>query len=313
MKKITRTGIPSLMLVLVFMFTIAFAEVTAASRFVPPTDRGYIRTQGMQIQPKHKYQPFLDLNKHELTLAKGKSEKLKAYLTPGGKSVSVRWHSINYNIATVSDFGEVIAVAPGITRIYVYTDNYYGVTDETGPSAVCFVTVTGGKKDAPLLGKNDWMYSYGNTKLTAPTGKYKEALASVKKSIGGIEYYNMDYGLMGLLFGSKDYDKAHTFIYYNAPAEYSEFADTFGFVAEGKSPIKTNRGITIGTKKSEVLQKYGLPTEEGYYTVNDKHFECFVYQSKTSGKNLYTIMIFTFSSKDTVSVIRFTLGAQYYY
>jgi hypothetical protein len=172
---------------------------------------------------------------------------------PSGKSVSVKWESSNPKIAKVSQSGKVTAVAPGTVFVDVYSEDYNYVWDQ------CWVTVPGGAKDPKPLGLNDWIYYYGKTKLTAPASKYYEALIKIQKSIGGylFVYGGSDAYLTGLLYGSKNYYNAHTFIYIEGDEEN---ADGFGISACGKSPIKTSRGIMVGAKKSTVQQKYGLPS-----------------------------------------------------
>jgi len=311
MKKITRAGILSLVFIFAFIFTASFAEVAAVGCFNSPTVM-----QGIQIQARHKYEqgsdPFLDLDKNELTLKKGESYILKASIQPSGKSIKVdSWASTNPEIAKVSNSGKVTAVAPGTTLIIARNYDYEGSWDQTGPSDMCYVTVLGGSKDAKPLGTSDQTYYYGKSKFTVPTSKnkYDEVFTNVKKSIGGyensdgsIEFYH--HGFIyekGLLFGSKDASKAHTVIYLNYSSN--------GFVAREKSPIKTNRGISVGSKKSLVLQKYGLPLDSWQYTEAGKTYEYLQYKVKTAGKNLYATMDFyILKSKGTVSMIYFNIG-----
>jgi hypothetical protein len=330
MKKIARAGILSLTFVLAFMIIAALTEVAVAGRYVPPTDKSHVRMQSIQIQAKHEAKEdreYIHLNKHDLTLTKGKSETLKASLMPSGKSVSVKWKSSNPKIATVSSSGKVTAVAPGIAVIQIWNDEYHMDFDHTGYSDECYVTVQGGATDTKPLGTSDRTYFYSNTKLTASTSKLKDALAKVKKSIGGnsyskgfqskdIEetYEGLIYGYFwdsweGLLFGSKDASKAHTEIYVQAYEEGGQYCK-YGFVAwNNKSPIKTNRGIIIGSKKSSVQQKYGLPTYTYQYSYNGNTYETFSYESKATGKALYTNLTFHFiKSNETVSTIAFFLG-----
>jgi hypothetical protein len=308
-KKITRAGILTLTFVLALMFTVAFAESAAAGRFVPPIDRAHVLTQRTSIQARHNYKykdyPIIHVNKHDLTLQKGKSYTLKASLLPGGKSVSVKWKSSNPKIAKVSNSGKVTAVAPGIAEIWVESKEYDYDVDETGSSNACYVTVPGGSKDIKPIGTSDRTFSYGKFTFTAVTSKYSEAFAKIQKSIGGYAYPDDVYST-GLMFGSKDINKAHTYIY------ISEF-NGFTIVAMEKSPIKTNRGIMVGAKKSAVLQKYGLPTEIYQYKEDGKiTYETLNYTAKATGKNLYTSISFIFlNSKDTVSEIFFFLGGVY--
>ena len=299
MKKITKAGILTLTFVFAFVFTAAAFAEGAAGKI----------TQGPPITARHKYEngdPFIDLNKNDMTLKKGKSETLKAVLRPSGKSVPVMWLSSNPQIAKVSiSSGKVTAVAPGTTIISASTLEYkIGIYDQTGFSGQCFVTVQGEAKDAKPLGTSDWTYNYGKTKLTAPTNNYSTALANIKKSIGGyayLDYYEGIGNYEGVILGSNDRKKAHTDIYFISN-DKGPFA--FGFAASGKSLITTSRGIAIGTKKSVVQQKYGLPTYE-----SEEFFSYFV---KTAGKGFYTNMTFRFlKSKGTVSMITFYLGGDY--
>ena len=290
MRKIIRAGILTLAFVLAFT-TLALAE----------------STRGMPITARHKFEkgaPYLDLNKHDMTLKKGKTETLKAVLRPSGEPVSVFWYSSNPKIATVSTSGKVKAIAPGITVISTGSLLYEGIYDQTGFSGVCFVTVQGEAKDAKPLGVNDYTYNYGKTKLTAPTGNYNAAIANVLKSVGGFSFLENQEGLgyyEGVYLGSNDRKKAHTEIYIlsndKGPIGY-------GYYASGKSPIKTSRGIAIGTKKSVVKQQYGLPVSESE--------ELLGYHVKTTGKGFYTRMTFLLSkTKGTVTTIIFYLGEDY--
>ena len=299
MKKITRAGILSLTFVLVFMFAMAFAEIAIASRFFP------LFTQSTQIQARHDYDyqdyQIVHLNKHELTLNKGQTYTLKAYILPSGKSVSVKWISSNPKIAKVSSSGKVTAIAPGSVMIMAGSNEYAEFLDETGYSAECYITVQGGAKDVKPMGISDRTYSYGKYTFTAVTSKQSEALAKIKKSIGGYTFNGDEFGI-GLLLGSNDESKAHTGFF---------VADNYlyRFVAREKSPIKTSRGIMVGAKKSTVQQKYGLPTMINQYEENEKTYEL-IYTTKAPGKNLYTSLNFAFlKSNDTVYLINFYLGA----
>ena len=242
-----------------------------------------------------------------MTLKKGESYTLKAVVLPGGKSVSVDWRSSNPKIAKVSASGKVTAVAPGTAKIYAddNTGKYDFFRDNTAYSNICYVTVPGGAKP---LNESDLTYSYGMTKLTVPTGKYDETLAKIKKSIGGYEdmgnyvSYADDRGFdydEALLFGSKDEKKAHTIIFFRV-TERGYFARE----AKDKSPIQTNRGITIGIKKSVVLEKYGLPTCTFQFTEAGKTYEFLGYSTKVPGSSIYTVTDFcVLKSKGTVSLI----------
>ena len=319
MKKVTRAGILSLVFVFTFMFITASSEVATAGRFIPPTERGHVRTQGIQIQPKHVAPPFLDLNKHELTLKKGKSETLKAFLNPSGKSTPVYWASVNPQIAKIDEkSGKVTAVAPGTTMVWASSEKYWSTWDETGSSQVCYVTVQGGVNDPKPLDTDDWMYNYGEKQFTAPTSNYSKEIANVKKSIGGNSYSKTDeydmFRVDGLIYGSAVVNKAHTNIFIFKRTDGEDFMG-YGFFACEKSPIKTNRGINVGAKKSTVQQKYGIiPYLTSQYTDAGKTYDVFCYETKVVGKSLFTVTSFIFpKSKDTVSNILFYLGGDFQY
>ena len=314
MKKTIRANIISLTFLLVFIFTMAPAEVVIAGCCSPPADKSQININEMPIIARHKHNnkdsPIIHLNKHELKLTKGKSATLKAALMPGGAPVQVTWYSSNPNIAKVSGTGKVTAVGPGIAVISAYSEKYLGLGDQTGYSGECYVNVQGGAKDARPLGTGDQAYSYGRTRLKAPTGKYKEELANVKKRVGGNAYSENDY-ITSLIYGSSVAGKAHTEIYI-VGSENSFYG--FGFIARAKSPIRTSRGIGVGAKKSAILQKYGLPTHASYYTEDEDGniFEAYQYVAKAAGKDMYIRMTFFFpESKYIVSEISFFLGAYY--
>ena len=80
----------------------------------------------------------VSLNKTALTLAKGKSETLKATIYPtDATNKNVTWTSSNTSVATVSSSGKVTAVAVGTAQITVTTKDGY-------KKATCTVTVTSG-------------------------------------------------------------------------------------------------------------------------------------------------------------------------
>jgi len=301
MKKLISTGVLLLTLILALSFTTALAGSDAIRSFAPPTYARHITL----VDPGF---VFMDLDKHDLTLAKGKTATLKAVLSPSGKSAKVEWRSSNPKIAKVSSAGKITAVAPGTAIIRIFSNAYETMYDQFGYSDECFVTVPGGSKDAPPLGTGDRTYSYEKKTFQAPTSKYTEALTLVKKSIGGNAYYDdsNDYVYYnGLMFGSKDFDKAHTDIY--IAGTYNGLWYGYGVNARGKSPVKTSRGIMIETKKSVVQQQYGLPTFAD--ETEDGKYEILIYRTKVTGKNLYTKMTFhILKSKGTVSMILFYVG-----
>ena len=300
MKKFISAGI--LFLILTFLCTIALAGDIAVSSFSPLIsarhntliDNGYV---------------FMDLDKHDLTLTKGMTATLNAFIHPTGKSITVEWKSSNPDIVKVSSAGRVTAVAPGTAVIKIVSKKYMVLYDQTGYSNECYVTVQGGAKDAQPFGSSDRVYNYDKVQLQTPTSKYSEALDIVKMSIGGYEYSlnsNKIY-YHGLMFGSKDLSKAHTVIYIAGYEDGNMFG--YGFDARGKSPIKTSRGITIETKKSVVEQKYGLPTYTDQYSDGGRTYEILSYHIKAPGKNLYAKTTFHIQKpKGTVSIINFYIG-----
>ena len=335
MNRIVRACILSLSFVLVFMCTTGLAE-GAAGRFVQPVDKSHVLIRGMPIQAKDvsRDEPdeYLNINKRDLTLQKGKSEILKATLMPGRKSVSVKWYSSNPKIATVSNTGKVTAVASGKAVIYIEAKKYWGWHDKAGSTSECYVTVQGEAKDAKPLGASDRTFFYGTTGFIVPTSKLKDSLNKLKNSIGGYSYIKdtseTEGGLLesiigsglvyeGLLFGSKDLDKAHTYIYVRYFRDDLDRIYDYGFLARNnKSPIKTNRGIMIGSKKSDVQQKYGLPTAKwnsGYDGKTYESYEALAYNSKVTGQYIITSLIFYFrDSGNTVSMIGFNIFPGYY-
>ena len=307
MNKVKRSGILSLTFVFTFMIMVAMAEGATASR---------VFSSGTIISARHNYNDdyqYIHLSKHDLTLKKGKSETLKAVLIPSRQSVSVTWYSSNPKIAKVSGSGKVTAVAPGIAVISAGSDKHVGIGDQTGESDECYVTVLGGANDVKPLGISDRTFYYGNTEFKAPAGNYEKAIANIKKSIGGYAYSeDWDY-LKGLIFGSTNAEKAHTKIY---KVGIFEGYEGFGFAAMEKSPIKTSRGISVGAKKSEVLLKYGLPTETLNYLEDEdeedgKTYPVYLYEAKTAGMDQYTRVMFEFKkSKNIVSEIIFFFGRE---
>jgi len=305
MKRITRTGILSLIFLLAFMCTAALAEGAAAGRFFPPANKVHVFVRGISIQAKHNYKyrdyPIIHLNRHELTLRRGRSFTLKASLLPSGRSVSVKWISTNPKIARVSSFGRITALAPGTTMIWAESNDYFDLhVDHTGYSAECCVIVPGGPKAARPIGINDRTYYYEKYKFAAVTSNYNEVLTKIEKSIGGYKCSVGGYGT-ALLFGSEEIENAHTYIYID------EDYGLYRFFARGISPLKTSRGIAVGAMKSSVQQKYGLPTLTDQYTEEGINYEVFIYRSKALRRNLYTDMSFTFL-KGTVYSIDFYLG-----
>ena len=96
---------------------------------------GYVRTVTTENIPV----TSITLNKTETSISVGKSEKLTATVTPSSATnPSVTWKSSKTEVATVANDGTVTAKAPGTATITVKA------TDDSGKSATCTVTVTGG-------------------------------------------------------------------------------------------------------------------------------------------------------------------------
>ena len=293
--------------------------------------------QATQIQPRHSLDPKdenyefwvgsldnkLNLNKHTLTLSKGATETLKV-TTMSGKKANVTWKSSNPKIAKISQSGKVTAVAPGITKISVcffyddddYGDYYWdGYEDATGRSNICHVTVQGSSKDPKPFNLSDETFYYNKTSLKIPawtkTIDYSKTLTDIKNKIGGTSYKgDSDYdGLydVELFFGSTSRSKAHTRIFYRTDISDGSPWE-FGYIAKEKSPIKTVRGIKVGSKKGEMQNKYGLPLLTDSYKSNGNTYEWFLYETYTnkSGATSYMSIMFTcLKSKGTVTNINF--------
>ena len=89
------------------------------------------------------------LDKTDLTLPQGKTQKLTATITPPeAKNKNVTWRSSNKTIAKVDDQGLVTAIAPGTAKIRVETD-------EGGFAASCNITVLEQGKQPQSTSVND--------------------------------------------------------------------------------------------------------------------------------------------------------------
>lgn len=321
MKLLIKLGVLFLALTLLLSFNMAIAEDVTVDFASLTTGKSGTLSQGETSFAKHNidddWGDILDLNKHSLTLKKGKSATLKAIRNPSGKAITVKWKSTNSKIAKVSSTGKVTAVAPGVAVITATSSKYRGYCDITGHSDVCYVTVQGSSKDPKALSSSDRTFYYGKKSLKVPgrSANYTKSLAAIKKSIGGYSYTDDEEyggGYEGLLFGSKNVSKAHSDIYMYLNEKGGKIG--FGFVARGKSPIKTKRGISVGAKKSVVQKKYGLPTQIATYKENGKTYEQLVYDSYSlsSGRVQYTRLFFTFQkSKGTVARINLFCGGDY--
>lgn len=235
---------------------------------------------------------YIIFDKSSLTLKKGKSATLKATLNPADKKAKVTWKSTNSKVAKVSKSGKVTAVAQGTVWIYATAKNYY--------SAWCYVTVNGSSKSPKLLNSNDLTFYYGSTKLSA-----KNNYNTVKELVPGgnyVEYCDDYYYYYGLAYGSKDQNKSHTNIWFDMYDDDYCHKGTFShYYAYEKSPIKTNRGIKVGDKKSSVTAKYGQPSEIYQAKLNGKTYEVYYYYVKLSSTQNIAVSFIFQKSKNTVA------------
>lgn len=74
----------------------------------------------------------VELNKTELTIYEGRSERLEATIKPEGTEAEIEWTTENAAVATVSEDGTVSAAAAGSTTV---------TASAAGKSASCEVTV----------------------------------------------------------------------------------------------------------------------------------------------------------------------------
>jgi len=274
--------------------------------------------KGMESFSKSSDYIYLFLNKKLITLQKGKTTTLKVTTDPANANVKITWRSSNPKIAKVSSKGLVTAVAVGTALITVSTDDFGYYSEDTGFSNECYVIVQGNSTDPKPIGANDQIFYYNKTKLIVPEWSknvdFSKILSDIKKSIGGTTYTE-DAGLdgyyyTGIILGSKNVNQAHTDIYY----QYESIKGNqygFGFVARGKSPVKLFRGVEVGSKKSLVQSKYGLPTYTDIFDEDGKTYEYFNYQtySLKSGKAMYMNLTFNFlQPKNTVVSIYYYYG-----
>ncbi len=88
----------------------------------------------------------VSLDAADKTLANGEAFRLTATVMPEDAAGTIHWTSSNSTVATVSQDGEVIAMAPG-TAVITAT-----AADGSGVSASCEVTVSGGTVGVPMTG-----------------------------------------------------------------------------------------------------------------------------------------------------------------
>lgn len=84
----------------------------------------------------------IELNKHELSLYIDETEQLTVTVSPDLASQDVVWGSLNPEVATVDNEGNVVAVAEGEAKVFVST------TDGSELADTCVVTVT--KRPVPV-------------------------------------------------------------------------------------------------------------------------------------------------------------------
>ncbi len=108
----------------------------------------------------------ITLNKYELTLKEGEVYDLEATIIPDNATdKTVTWKSLDSNVATVSDNGEVTAVRAGTATIYASSSN--------GLTAECVVTVVPGEVAVLSI-------SLSNTELLMRKGYSTELIAIVR-------------------------------------------------------------------------------------------------------------------------------------
>lgn len=271
-----------LTLSMVFMLLLAMISPAAAQGIIMPRHNGTGGAANSAIQPKAKKDLYVSPYKH--TLKKGKTKTLKA-VNASGKSVSkVKWSSTNKKVATVSSSGKVKGVAQGTVFIIAKKSGYN--------DGVALITVKGSSKDPKILSTSDARFTYKGV-LIKPSYSYSKTKGLLPAAYATSD----DHDNYGLSFGSSNFNKAHTNIWYwgDDPAYINSF------YATGKSPLKTNRGIAIGSKLSTVKKKYGQPTEiaEGkdgktkvQFHIYVQDFKDYILQvtfciNKSTGKVLY--------------------------
>lgn len=109
------------------------------------------------------YSTKVRLNKTSLTLDDGKNYILDATVLPENTtSKSVKWSSSNIKVATVDEYGDVTAVAPGTAYIYCKTK-------DNGTTAKCKVTVKEVKAKSIKFSSKSISIEYNETRTLKPT------------------------------------------------------------------------------------------------------------------------------------------------
>ena len=121
MKMITRAGILSLIFLLAFMFTAAFADLAAAGRFIPPTDKDYVFIRGV---PKATNLKSVSIKPLKKVFGIGELQRIWvdiSYTGSAPKQTDITVYSKNPSIAAVSYEGK---------------DNYWIETYATGKATI---------------------------------------------------------------------------------------------------------------------------------------------------------------------------------
>ena len=252
-----------------------------------------------QVKNLSRASNYMNLSKDKVTLSKGKSTTLKATLDPYNSKAKLTWTSSNPNIAMVSSSGKITAVAQGKVYIKASAPNYY--------DGYCTVTVKGDSNEPKLIGADDYTFYYGKTKLRTEQANDKDLYSKILRLIpGGFKFndkiYYSDFGLLGLAYGSSNRNNAHTVFWFDSiNNDFAYYGGFHTFFATSDSPVKTSRGIVIGSKKSEVIEQYGLPTliKQGNYS--GKIYEYYYYEGS------YFFILFAFQkSKGSVDYMSYS-------
>ena len=109
------------------------------------------------------YSTKVKLNKTKLTLDDGKNYILDATVLPENTTTkTVKWSSSNTKVATVDEYGDVTAVAPGTAYIYCKTK-------DNGTTAKCKVTVKEVKAKSIKFSSKSISIEYNDTRTLKPT------------------------------------------------------------------------------------------------------------------------------------------------
>lgn len=108
----------------------------------------------------------VSLNKTTLTMLTGDREYLAAVVSPvAAGNTSCTWISSNEQVATVSQSGKVVAIAPGTAEITV-------TTEDGGYTAVCAVTIADRTQNEYRINGITLRDSAGETLRRVPSGSF---------------------------------------------------------------------------------------------------------------------------------------------